>query len=74
MELCNCSHRKGVEDHLQMSRRKGKQVDHSCRNHGSCPWCRGKRERKYRRQIVEEEEREFKIKYRKVPKSMVQGR
>jgi hypothetical protein len=54
-------------------RRRGKQVDSSCRNHGSCPWCRGNRMHKYQRQRMLEEEREYQIKFRKVPKSMVRG-
>lgn len=28
--------------------RKAKAVDKTCRNHGSCPWCKGNRLHKFR--------------------------
>lgn len=30
--------------------RGSKAIDHSCRNHGSCPWCRGKVDYKKKKQ------------------------
>lgn len=34
--------------------RKSKAFDHTCRNHGSCSYCRSNRLHKYRRQEPEE--------------------
>lgn len=36
--------------------RKSKVFDASCRNHGSCPWCKGNRLYKYIKQISLKEE------------------
>ena len=36
---------------------RSKQVDRSCRNHGSCPWCEGNRtHRNERRKPIEEDQ------------------
>jgi hypothetical protein len=35
--------------------RKSKRFDATCRNHGACPWCRGNRTHKYKRQEPSEE-------------------
>ena len=35
-------------EHRSEYRSTAKRVDKSCRNHGSCPWCRGNRMYKYK--------------------------
>ena len=36
--------------------RHSKAIDHSCRNHGSCPWCQQNRLHKFRDKKPPEEE------------------
>ena len=44
----------GKEHRKPYSRAKAK--DHTCRNHGSCPYCRNNRLHKFKKKEVEQEE------------------
>ena len=33
--------------------RGSKAIDHTCRNHGGCPWCEGNRKHKYKKREEE---------------------
>lgn len=39
----------------------GKAIDHTCRNHGGCPWCEGNRLYRTKRENerLEEEEKDY---------------
>ena len=38
--------------------RGGKAIDHTCRNHGGCPWCEGNRLHKHKRRAPSAEDGE----------------
>lgn len=36
--------------------RGSKAIDHTCRNHGSCEWCRDNRVHKYKKKMITKED------------------